>query len=164
MSVRKSPNALRTIGEVAEDLGLATHVLRFWESKFKQIKPQKRRGRRYYRPEDVQLITQVKSLLYSQGFTIRGVQKFLVEQQSKNKAPKVAHNQNEPVSITQFEKFKTDIFSKISPENEALDKIPTLVIEENITKKESRFSDSQMDELAIIYQELKAARSKLAQL
>lgn len=75
--MEKSPNALRTIGEVADSLGIATHVLRFWESKFNQIKPQKRRGRRYYRPEDVDTIIQIKTLLYSHGYTIRGVQKFL---------------------------------------------------------------------------------------
>lgn len=80
MSVLKSPTALRTIGEVAEELGVATHVLRFWESKFSQIKPQKRRGRRYYRPQDIRTITQIKSLLYGQGYTIRGVQKFLATQ------------------------------------------------------------------------------------
>jgi DNA-binding transcriptional MerR regulator len=77
MSSEKSPTALKTIGEVAEDIDVATHVLRFWESKFHQIKPQKRRGRRYYRPEDVVIITQIKALLYGQGYTIRGVQKFL---------------------------------------------------------------------------------------
>jgi DNA-binding transcriptional MerR regulator len=76
----KSPNALRTIGEVSQDLGIASHVLRFWESKFKQIKPQKRRGRRYYRPEDVTIIQQIKTLLYQNGYTIRGVQRFLSQE------------------------------------------------------------------------------------
>ena len=75
--VSKSPSALRTIGEVSLELGVAPHVLRFWESKFKQIKPQKRRGRRYYRPEDVRIIHQIKALLYQQGYTIRGVQRYL---------------------------------------------------------------------------------------
>jgi DNA-binding transcriptional MerR regulator len=77
MTSEKAPTALKTIGEVANDVDVATHVLRFWESKFHQIKPQKRRGRRYYRPEDVMVITQIKTLLYGQGYTIRGVQKFL---------------------------------------------------------------------------------------
>jgi DNA-binding transcriptional MerR regulator len=76
----KSPTAFRTISEVATDLAVPQHVLRFWESKFQQIKPLKRGGgRRYYRPEDVQLISSIKELLYSQGFTIRGVQKLLKE-------------------------------------------------------------------------------------
>ncbi|MDE2029545.1 MAG: MerR family transcriptional regulator [Alphaproteobacteria bacterium] len=76
----KSPTAFRTISEVAEDLALPQHVLRFWESKFQQIKPLKRGGgRRYYRPEDIQVIHNIKDLLYNQGFTIRGVQKLLRE-------------------------------------------------------------------------------------
>ena len=76
----KSPTAFRTISEVATDLAVPQHVLRFWESKFKQINPLKRGGgRRYYRPEDIQLIGSIKDLLYNQGFTIRGVQKLLKE-------------------------------------------------------------------------------------
>ncbi|MDD3371399.1 MAG: MerR family transcriptional regulator [Alphaproteobacteria bacterium] len=76
----KSPTAFRTISEVAEGLALPQHVLRFWESKFQQIKPLKRGGgRRYYRPEDVKIIHDIKDLLYNQGFTIRGVQKLLRE-------------------------------------------------------------------------------------
>lgn len=76
----KSPSAFRTISEVATDLSVPQHVLRFWESKFQQIRPLKRGGgRRYYRPEDIQLIGNIKDLLYNQGFTIRGVQKLLKE-------------------------------------------------------------------------------------
>ena len=76
----KSPSAFRTISEVATDLSVPQHVLRFWESKFNQIRPLKRGGgRRYYRPEDIQLIGNIKDLLYNQGFTIRGVQKLLKE-------------------------------------------------------------------------------------
>ena len=76
----KSPTAFRTISEVATDLSVPQHVLRFWESKFQQIRPLKRGGgRRYYRPEDIQLIGNIKDLLYNQGFTIRGVQKLLKE-------------------------------------------------------------------------------------
>ncbi|MDD3028699.1 MAG: MerR family transcriptional regulator [Alphaproteobacteria bacterium] len=76
----KSPTAFRTISEVAERLDLPQHVLRFWESKFQQIRPLKRGGgRRYYRPEDVRIIHDIKDLLYNQGFTIRGVQKLLRE-------------------------------------------------------------------------------------
>lgn len=76
----KAPGAFRTISEVATDLSVPQHVLRFWESKFQQIRPLKRGGgRRYYRPEDVQLLNSIKDLLYNQGFTIRGVQKLLRE-------------------------------------------------------------------------------------
>ena len=74
----KSDTAFRTIGEVAEDLDLPAHVLRFWESKFPQLKPLKRGGgRRYYRPEDIQLLRRIRQCLYQEGYTIRGVQKLL---------------------------------------------------------------------------------------
>lgn len=77
-SGEKSPRAYRTIAEVAEELDLPQHVLRFWESKFTQLKPLKRRGgRRYYRPEDVLLLQRIRGLLYGDGYTIRGVQKLL---------------------------------------------------------------------------------------
>jgi len=76
----KSPEAFRTISEVATELDVPQHVLRFWESRFAQVKPVKRAGgRRYYRPEDVDLLRGIRMLLYSDGFTIRGVQKVLRE-------------------------------------------------------------------------------------
>lgn len=74
----KSASAFRTISEVAEELDVAQHVLRFWESKFPQVKPLKRGGgRRYYRPEDVELLRQIRALLYQEGYTIKGAQKLL---------------------------------------------------------------------------------------
>jgi DNA-binding transcriptional MerR regulator len=74
----KSAAAFRTISEVAADLDVPPHVLRFWESKFSQIKPLKRGGgRRYYRPEDVELLRRIRTLLYRDGYTIKGVQKLL---------------------------------------------------------------------------------------
>lgn len=76
----KSDGAYRTIGEVAEELGLAQHVLRFWETRFPQIKPMKRGGnRRYYRPHDVELLRAINQLLYTDGYTIKGVQKLIKE-------------------------------------------------------------------------------------
>ena len=76
----KSPDAFRTISEVADDLDLPQHVLRFWETRFSQIKPMKRGGgRRYYRPQDVELIKGIRFMLYDQGYTIKGVQKLLKE-------------------------------------------------------------------------------------
>jgi DNA-binding transcriptional MerR regulator len=77
-AVDKSPDAFRTISEVADDLDLPQHVLRFWETRFAQIKPLKRGGgRRYYRPDDVELLKGIRHLLYGQGYTIRGVQRIL---------------------------------------------------------------------------------------
>jgi DNA-binding transcriptional MerR regulator len=79
--VDKGPDAFRTISEVAEDLDLPQHVLRFWEGRFPQIKPLKRGGgRRYYRPDDVDLLKGIRHLLYGEGYTIRGVQRILKEQ------------------------------------------------------------------------------------
>ena len=78
--VEKSPDAFRTISEAAEELDVPQHVLRFWETRFSQIKPMKRAGgRRYYRPADVELLKGIRSLLYKEGYTIRGVQKILKE-------------------------------------------------------------------------------------
>ncbi len=77
----KAPDAFRTISEVADDLDVPQHVLRFWETRFVQIKPMKRSGgRRYYRPDDVELLRGIRHLLYGQGYTIRGVQRILREQ------------------------------------------------------------------------------------
>jgi DNA-binding transcriptional MerR regulator len=78
MTMEKSPDAFRTISEVADDLELPQHVLRFWETRFPQIKPLKRGGgRRYYRPDDVELLKGIRHLLYDHGYTIKGVQKLL---------------------------------------------------------------------------------------
>jgi DNA-binding transcriptional MerR regulator len=79
--MEKSAQAFRTISEVAQDLDLPQHVLRFWETRFAQIRPLKRGGgRRYYRPEDVDLLRAIRRLLYGEGYTIKGVQKILKEQ------------------------------------------------------------------------------------
>ncbi len=85
MVVNKSKAAFRTIAEVAEELGVATHVLRFWETKFPQIKPMKRSGgRRYYRPDDVEIVKTIKDFLYEKRYTIEGVQKVFKEKGLKN--------------------------------------------------------------------------------
>src|SRR5262249_17826624 len=83
-AVDKAPDAFRTISEVAEDLDVPQHVLRFWESRFREIRPMKRGGgRRYSRPDDVELLRGIRHLLYGDGYTIRGVQRILREQGSK---------------------------------------------------------------------------------
>ncbi len=77
----KAPEAFRTISEVADELDLPQHVLRFWETRFRDIKPMKRGGgRRYYRPDDIELLRGIRHLLYGEGYTIRGVQRILREQ------------------------------------------------------------------------------------
>jgi DNA-binding transcriptional MerR regulator len=81
LAVDKSPEAFRTISEVAVELDVPQHVLRFWETKFAHVKPLKRAGgRRYYRPEDLDLLRGIRSLLYRDGLTIKGAQKILREQ------------------------------------------------------------------------------------
>ncbi|MCA6112549.1 MerR family transcriptional regulator [Bradyrhizobium cenepequi] len=78
--MEKAPDAFRTISEVADELDIPQHVLRFWETRFAQIKPMKRSGgRRYYRPDDVDLLKGIRRLLYGEGYTIRGVQRILKE-------------------------------------------------------------------------------------
>ena len=81
----KSKQAFRTISEVSEELDLPQHVLRFWETKFRQVSPMKRGGgRRYYRPEDVELLRRIKALLHTEGYTIKGVQRMLAQGGAKN--------------------------------------------------------------------------------
>ncbi len=78
MVIAKAPDAFRTIGELAEELGVAQHILRYWESKFPQLRPLQRAGnRRYYRPADVDLARRIHRLLNQEGYTVRGVQKVL---------------------------------------------------------------------------------------
>ena len=80
LRAKKSPNAFRTISEVADELHIPQHVLRFWETKFPQVRPLKRGGgRRYYRPDDIILLRRIADLLYTQGYTIKGVQRLLRE-------------------------------------------------------------------------------------
>ena len=79
--MEKAPGAFRTISEVAQELEVPQHVLRFWESRFREIRPMKRGGgRRYYRPDDLDLLRGIRHLLYGEGYTIRGVQRLLREQ------------------------------------------------------------------------------------
>ena len=101
----KSPEAFRTISEVSKDLSLPQHVLRFWETKFIQIKPIKRGGgRRYYRPEDIELLKGIKYLLYNDGYTIRGVQKVIKENGTKKIISK--NNENNDFTLNRDD-YKT---------------------------------------------------------
>lgn len=94
--VAKAPGAYLTISEVSDELSIPQHVLRFWEAKFPQIRPLKRGGgRRYYRPEDIDVLRKIRSFLYDDGYTIRGVQKILREGVKSNKIK----NQNSDDSI-----------------------------------------------------------------
>src|SRR5512145_816579 len=97
-AMSKAQEAFRTISEVADELGVPKHVLRFWETKFPQVRPLKRGGgRRYYRPEDVDMLRRIRSLLYEAGYTIKGVQRLLREGGLKHEAP--ADAAEEPVPL-----------------------------------------------------------------
>ena len=93
----KDPEAFRTIGELSEELGVAQHILRYWETKFPQLKPLQRAGnRRYYRPADVALARRIHRLLSTEGYTVRGVQKLLREQPKTDEAPSTPPPATEP--------------------------------------------------------------------
>jgi len=114
MTINKSKSAFRTIAELAEELGVATHVLRFWETKFEQIKPMKRSGgRRYYRPDDVELIKTIKYYLYEKRYTIEGVQKLF-----KNKGLKAILG----------EEIQKDFFEEAPQETELDDKTREILV------------------------------------
>ncbi|MCX8474429.1 MAG: MerR family transcriptional regulator [Sphingomonas sp.] len=85
----KAAGALRTIGELAQEIGRPQHILRYWETRFPQLRPLTRAGnRRYYRPEDVALVRRIHHLLADEGYTIRGVQKLLAEEKARRPSPK----------------------------------------------------------------------------
>ena len=141
MHLDKAPDAFRTISEVADDLDVPQHVLRFWETRFAQIKPMKRSGgRRYYRPDDVNLLRGIRRLLYGEGYTIRGVQRILREhgvkavQNLTDESPEKAsalfeaprfedvpdHHEDEELETTEEaeEEDDTEAFEEDEPESE----------------------------------------------
>ena len=124
----KDPLALRTIGEVSEELDVATHVLRFWEGKFPHLAPKKRRGRRYYKPEDVLELKQIKNLLYEKGYTIKGVQKYLKEQKQGSDNDNTEAPTAEATSTAEK---KQDLFGK------AIEETPTNTLSQAPSLSES---------------------------
>jgi len=140
--VKKAQDAFRTISEVADKLDVQQHVLRFWETKFSQVKPLKRGGgRRYYRPEDVALLERIHHLLYTEGYTIKGVQK-LLKGQAKSQIVAEANNQNTAQAQT----------SKIAP---------SVTQNQMDASKQNKMSDNQRAVLEIMLGELKAMRAML---
>ena len=126
MSIRtkKSSRAFRTIGEAASVLDVPQHVLRFWEAKFSQITPVKRRGgRRYYRPKDIDLLLKIRKLLYQDGYTIKGVQKLLEKRVKKplNLGEEPKGMQNQEVSNKNI--IDVRVFREIIVELEELRKL-----------------------------------------
>jgi DNA-binding transcriptional MerR regulator len=126
-TAEKAPGALKTIGELSQELGVAQHILRYWETKFPQLRPMQRAGnRRYYRPADVELARRIHRLLSEEGYTVRGVQKLLREKGAQ--AVEVAHAAREtsaPPPAPPDEQAGVDVFRLISLRNrlaEALDR------------------------------------------
>lgn len=98
-TVEKAPGALKTIGELSHELGVAQHILRYWETKFPQLRPMQRAGnRRYYRPPDVELARRINRLLNEEGYTVRGVQKLLRDRGSQNGVQIPPREPAQPVS------------------------------------------------------------------
>jgi DNA-binding transcriptional MerR regulator len=159
----KSRDAFRTISEVADTLGVQQHVLRFWETKFSQIRPLKRGGgRRYYRPEDMELLKTIQHLLYSEGYTIKGVQKLLRTQGKKTvmkQALPAPQNSNEQGRLLQ---------KKPAPQQPAQPLIasrppqPSSTEAVSLDRDGSGLNSRQEQALAAMLDELRALRSFVA--
>ena len=136
----KSATAFRTISEVAEDLNVPQHVLRFWETRFSQVRPLKRAGgRRYYRPEDVDLLRRIRELLYKHGYTIKGVQKLLRE---GARAPIEAAGEETPSSTARDRGAPAPVATAVPP---------AIAVAEQQTEAEARAAiEAVIDELTLL--------------
>ncbi|HAU29710.1 MAG TPA: MerR family transcriptional regulator [Rhodospirillaceae bacterium] len=147
----KSAGAFLTISEVSEELKVPQHVLRFWETKFTKLRPLKRAGgRRYYRPEDIDLLRQINDLLYNKGYTIRGAQKMLRSSGS------VAETKETRVSTEDDVRLEPSTFAVKEPELPAM--APDVVDKK---PESSGFLEEHMSELAAIRDELVALRKRM---
>ena len=142
MVINKSKSAFKTIAEVADELGVATHVLRFWETKFSQIKPMKTSGgRRYYRPDDVEVIKLIKNLLYQNRYTIEGAQQLIKTRGLK--------------ALLGDEEILKDLFEE--PATEATQPTPTV-------PNKPKMSEAFLRGIADAVNELKTLRAELTNL
>jgi DNA-binding transcriptional MerR regulator len=142
MVINKSKSAFKTIAEVADELGVATHVLRFWETKFSQIKPMKTSGgRRYYRPDDVEIIKLIKNLLYQNRYTIEGAQQLIKTRGLK--------------ALLGDEEILKDLFEE--PATEATQPTPTV-------PNKPKMSEAFLRGIADAVNELKTLRAELTNL
>ena len=123
-TAEKSPGALRTIGELSQELGVAQHILRYWETRFAQLRPMQRAGnRRYYRPADVELARRIHRLLYQEGYTVRGVQKLLREKEAPVPETPAPAPQLAPSVVAHDEPAGVDVFRLIALRNRLADAI-----------------------------------------
>ena len=178
-TAHKSPEAFRTISEVADELDVPQHVLRFWESKFGAVKPLKRGGgRRYYRPDDIDLLRGIRSLLYGDGFTIKGVQKVLrqrgaryVTQLGRESLSHMDNLHGEMASVEQvvseqesnIRKFPHAAVSRPVEPQEAGPK-ENRATEARLTGAERTYFTNLLEELLELKTRLKAARTKFVQI
>src|SRR6266404_8081958 len=126
--VEKSADAFRTISEVADELEVPQHVLRFWETKFPQVRPLKRGGgRRYYRPEDVELLRQIRSLLYHEGYTIKGVQRLMREGALKERVEALEGDTIDLSQLSEGERRRREIAIAIGQLNALRDRLLALI-------------------------------------
>ena len=124
-TAEKAPGALKTIGELSQELGVAQHILRYWETKFPQLRPMQRAGnRRYYRPADVDLARRIRRLLYEEGYTVRGVQKMLRDKSAQGTPQpesETVEPQVTPDPVEHEERTGVDVFRLISLRNRLAD-------------------------------------------
>jgi DNA-binding transcriptional MerR regulator len=126
--VEKSASAFRTISEVADELEVPQHVLRFWETKFPQVRPLKRGGgRRYYRPEDVELLRQIRSLLYHEGYTIKGVQRLMREGALKERVEALEGDTIDLSQLSEGERRRREVAIAIGQLNALRDRLLALL-------------------------------------
>jgi len=150
MVINKSKSAFKTIAEAAEDLGVATHVLRFWETKFPQIQPMKRTGgRRYYRPDDMEILRVIKDYLYNKRYTIEGVQKLFKNHKLKDII-------GETIQSDFFAETEEDVALQPA-EPQVVEKI----VEKTVEKEIFKLSEGQKAELAAAKNELEALKDNL---
>ena len=125
-TAEKAPGALKTIGELSQELGVAQHILRYWETKFPQLRPMQRAGnRRYYRPADVELAQRIHRLLDQEGYTVRGVQKLLREKGGQTFSPEAAVAAPQPNPAADDEPAGVDVFRLIALRNRLADALET---------------------------------------
>ena len=126
--VEKSAGAFRTISEVADELEVPQHVLRFWETKFPQVRPLKRGGgRRYYRPEDVELLRQIRSLLYHEGYTIKGVQRLMREGSLKERVESLEGDTVDISQLSEADRRRREITQAIAQLTSLRDRLLALL-------------------------------------
>ncbi len=179
--MEKSPEAFRTISEVAEELDVPQHVLRFWETRFAQIKPMKRGGgRRYYRPGDVDLLRGIKHLLYGEGYTIKGVQRILREDgvkyvqtiweegaaqpgdtdQDAAAEPEIAPAAPAPIAAVAPKPAEAEA-PAVSAKPKVLKRVPFTVADEVGEGDGDRLTESAEKQLRVALDQLKACRALL---